>query len=47
MTTFDPQYATQALAWLVVWGAVGLAGRQYLAEKETERRRSAGTKRPR
>lgn len=42
--TFDPQYATQALAWLVVWGGVGLAGRQYLASKEAQRRRSAGTK---
>lgn len=41
----DPTYTTQALAWLVVWSAGGLAGRQWLAGREAERRRrAAGTK---
>jgi hypothetical protein len=45
--SFDPQYASQALAWLAVWGAGGLTVRQWLASKEDARRRSAGTKQPR
>lgn len=33
----DPTYVSQALAWLAVWSAAGVAGRQYLASKEAAR----------
>lgn len=40
--SIDPTYATQAVAWLAVWVAGGLATREYLAGKEYERRRTGG-----
>lgn len=42
----DPTYVTQAMAWLAVWSAGGLTARNYLAERERERRQSGGAKRP-
>jgi hypothetical protein len=41
----DPTYVTQAVAWLAVWAAGGLATRNYLAERERERVQSGGAKR--
>jgi hypothetical protein len=38
MSGFDPQYVTDALAWAVVWSALGLTGRKLLAEHEARQR---------
>lgn len=35
----DPSYATEAVAWLLVWSALGTAAREVLARNEEQRRR--------
>jgi len=42
----DPAYATQAVAWLAVWVGGGLAAREYLAQREYERRQGGGKRMP-
>jgi hypothetical protein len=37
MSGFDPKYAADALAWLVVWSSVGVAGRVWLARHAARR----------
>lgn len=37
----DPQYATDALTWLLIWTGAGLFVREYLAGKgRSDRRRT-------
>lgn len=38
----DSTYATDALVWLLAWSALGMAGRQLLANSDARRRHREG-----
>jgi hypothetical protein len=43
----DPSYTADALAWLLVWSALGFVGRDLLAkhDRQQQRDQAAGTAR--